>query len=109
MSSKMHIHGTIRRQCPECRKYADCNCFEHEGKHRMLCSDCTFKEFRIDKPKKNKKSFADYELCPTCKGMTMRYYKDKTRVTKTHVLKYLECDKCGRTMKKTIKLRRQYK
>lgn len=109
MNSKLEINGTIKRNCPECGKEADCNCFVADGKSRLLCSECTFEEFGVGKPKRQKNLLADYELCKDCDGMTMRHYKDKTEVKDTHLVKHYECDKCGKTMKKRIKLRRQSK
>lgn len=106
MRTKLNIEGTVRRRCLECGKYADCNVFEHEGKQRMLCPDCTFKEFN-SKPKKN--SFVEYVFCKHCQGLTMKENKAKTRATDTQMFKYFECEKCGRTLKGKVKLRRMKK
>ena len=97
MKKQLKIKGTIKRNCDTCNKLKNCNSFFKNGKTRLLCLECTFKEFGVGKPKKTE----ERHYCNDCNGLTMKRIKENEKVTDHYIIHYFKCEKCkNRTSRK---------
>ena len=104
----LKINGTISRICERCGEVKKCNSFEIDGKNHLMCSKCTFEQYKTQKQTTEMDFFAYSKICDKCNLRTMRINKDKTTINDTEVIQYFECDKCGHsTIKKINKWRRE--